>query len=247
MRSRGVLAVLTVLTFALPAAPAGAQLAGRIIAIAVAGPLTGGAAPFGVEQKQAVELAVDEQNATGGILGAKVALVSGDDRADAGEAKVLAQQFCDDARVLGVVGHVNSGVSVEASTVYKGCGLGMLTAMSSSPTVTITRAPPSPATSSASFGRSGRWWSTTRRRTGAGSPICSPRPSHRWGATSPAGRTSPSGRPTSARPWRRYRRTSTCCSSPASLRRRPSSGSCGRRAAGSSSPAATAAGTRRVL
>src|SRR5438876_450059 len=136
MRSRGVLAVLTVLTFALPAAPAGAQLAGRIIAIAVVGPLTGGAAPFGVEQKQAVELAVDEQNATGGILGAKVALVSGDDRADAGEAKVLAQQFCDDARVLGVVGHVNSGVSVEASTVYKGCGLGMLTAMSSSPTVT---------------------------------------------------------------------------------------------------------------
>jgi len=136
MRSRGVLAVLTVLTFALPAAPAGAQLAGRIIAIAVAGPLTGGAAPFGVEQKQAVELAVDEQNATGGILGAKVALVSGDDRADAGEAKVLAQQFCDDARVLGVVGHVNSGVSVEASTVYKGCGLGMLTAMSSSPSVT---------------------------------------------------------------------------------------------------------------
>src|SRR5437773_1074126 len=136
MRSRGVLAVLTVLTFALPAAPAGAQLAGRIIAIAVAGPLTGGAAPFGVEQKQAVELAVDEQNATGGILGAKVALVSGDDRADAGEAKVLAQQFCEDARVLGVVGHVNSGVSVEASTVYKGCGLGMLTAMSSSPSVT---------------------------------------------------------------------------------------------------------------
>src|SRR5947199_9142663 len=103
MRSRGVLAVLTVLTFALPAAPAGAQLAGRIIAIAVAGPLTGGAAPFGVEQKQAVELAVDEQNATGGILGAKVGLGSGDDRADAGEAKVPGQQVRDAARGLGVV------------------------------------------------------------------------------------------------------------------------------------------------
>src|SRR5207247_958633 len=91
MRSRGVLAVLTVLTFALPAAPAGAQLAGRIIAIAVAGPLAGGAAEFGVEQKQAVELAVDGQNGTGGVLGAEVALGRGDDRADGGEAQGRAQ------------------------------------------------------------------------------------------------------------------------------------------------------------
>src|SRR5207245_3574001 len=114
MTSRGFLALLTVLTFALPAAPAEAQLAGRIIAIAVAGPLTGGAAPFGVEQKQAVELAVDEQNATGGILGAKVALVSGDDRADAGEAKVRDKQYYDDVRVIVVDGLEIDGVQVEA-------------------------------------------------------------------------------------------------------------------------------------
>jgi len=136
MRRRGVLIVLTVFAFTAWAAPAGAQLAGQTVALGVAGPLTGGGAPFGVEQKQAVELAVDEKNAAGGILGAHVVLVTGDDRADANEGKALAQRFCDDARVLGVVGHVNSGVTIEASTVYQACGLGMLTAMSSGPGVT---------------------------------------------------------------------------------------------------------------
>ena len=136
MRTRAVLSVLAILACATPAAPAAAQLAGQTVAIAVAGPLAGGAGPFGVEQQHAVELAVDERNAAGGVLGAHVVLVAGDDRADATEGKALARRFCDDARVLGVVGHVNSGVTIDASTVYQACGLSMLTAMSSSPAVT---------------------------------------------------------------------------------------------------------------
>ena len=136
MTQRWITAVLTILTLALAAPPARAQLAGQTIAIAVAGPLTGGAAALGTEQKQGVEMAVDELNAAGGILGASVVLVTADDKADAAEGKAAAQRFCDDARVLGVVGHVNSGVSIEASKVYHACRLGMLTAMSSSPGVT---------------------------------------------------------------------------------------------------------------
>jgi branched-chain amino acid transport system substrate-binding protein len=135
MMSRCITAVL-VLAFAGIAAPAGAQLAGQTVAIAVGGPLSGGASNLGLEQRQAVELAVEEQNAGGGILGARVVLAAADDRADAAEGKAVAQRFCGDAQVLAVVGHVNSGVSIEASNVYRACGLGMLTAMSSNPGVT---------------------------------------------------------------------------------------------------------------
>jgi branched-chain amino acid transport system substrate-binding protein len=135
MLNRSITAVL-VLAFAAIAAPAGAQLAGQTVAIAVGGPLSGGAANLGLEQRQAVELAVEEQNAGGGILGARVVLAAADDRADAAEGKAVAQRFCGDAQVLAVVGHVNSGVSIEASNVYRACGLGMLTAMSSNPGVT---------------------------------------------------------------------------------------------------------------
>ncbi len=136
MTGKWISALLVLVAFAGAAPPAGAQLAGQTLAVAVAGPLTGGAANLGLEQRQGVELAVEEKNAAGGILGATVVLVAADDRADAAEGKVVAQGFCDDARVLGVVGHVNSGVSIEASNVYKACGLSMLTAMSSNPGVT---------------------------------------------------------------------------------------------------------------
>jgi len=127
---------LLILALLVSASPARAQLAGQTVAIAVAGPLSGGAALLGKEQKQAVEMAVDEKNASGGVLGGKVVLVSADDRADAAEGKAVAQRFCDDPRVLGVVGHVNSGVSIEASSVYGACRLAMVTAMSSNPGVT---------------------------------------------------------------------------------------------------------------
>ena len=136
MLATRTLSVLIALALTLAAGPAAAQLSSQTVVIAVAGPLSGGASALGIEQKQGVQVAVDERNAAGGILGAPVVLAEADDRADVAEGKVVAQRFCDDPRVLGVVGHVNSGVSIEASKVYNVCRLPMLTAMSSSPAVT---------------------------------------------------------------------------------------------------------------
>ena len=73
------LPVLIAVALALTTTPAAAQLTGQTVVIAVAGPLSGGASALGVEQKQGVELAVDERNVAGGILGAPVVLVAADD------------------------------------------------------------------------------------------------------------------------------------------------------------------------
>jgi len=136
MKTSWIMGASFSLALAAVAALASAQLADQTVVLAVAGPLTGGGAGLGIEQKQAAELAVEEKNAAGGILGAKIVLVAADDRADSAEGKAVARRFCDDPRVLGVVGHVNSGVTIDASTVYKECGLAMITAMSSTPAVT---------------------------------------------------------------------------------------------------------------
>src|SRR5262245_2508169 len=133
MLTTRTLPILIVVALALAAGPVAAQFSGQTVVIAVAGPLSGGASVLGVEQKQGVQVAVDERNAAGGILGASVVLVAAGDRADAAEGKAVAQRFCDDPRVLGVVGHVNTGVSIEASQVYHACRLPMVTAMSSGP------------------------------------------------------------------------------------------------------------------
>jgi len=116
--------------------PAAAQLQGQTIRIAIGTPLTGGAASFGIEMKNAVELAVEEQNAAGGVLGARVEARVADDEASDAKGQAVATGFCGDPTVLAVVGHVNSNVSTSASNVYAGCGLAMLTPMSSNPAVT---------------------------------------------------------------------------------------------------------------
>src|SRR5438309_11931585 len=88
------------------------------------------------EMKQAVELALAEQNAGGGLLGGRVEARVADDEANDAKGLAVARGFCEDPRILGVVGHVNSNVSISASTAYQACGLLMITPMSSHPGVT---------------------------------------------------------------------------------------------------------------
>jgi branched-chain amino acid transport system substrate-binding protein len=116
--------------------PATAQLQGQVIRIGIGTPLTGGAATFGVEMKNAVELAIEEQNGAGGVLGARLEAAVFDDEASDAKGQAGAAALCQDPGVLAVVGHVNSNVSITASSVYAGCGLAMLTPMSSNPGVT---------------------------------------------------------------------------------------------------------------
>ena len=116
--------------------PATAQLQGQVIRIGIGTPLTGGAATFGVEMKNAVELAIEEQNGAGGVLGARLEAAVFDDEASDAKGRAGAAALCQDPAVLAVVGHVNSNVSITASSVYAGCGLAMLTPMSSNPGVT---------------------------------------------------------------------------------------------------------------
>jgi branched-chain amino acid transport system substrate-binding protein len=135
-RLRVAVTVCAAAVASIVAAPVYAQLAGQEVRIGVGAPLTTASATFGVEMRNAVELAVTERNAAGGILGARVVAVAADDQADNQKDAAIAKQFCDDPAVLGVVGHVNSGVTIAAAPVYAACGLAMITPMSSSPGVT---------------------------------------------------------------------------------------------------------------
>jgi branched-chain amino acid transport system substrate-binding protein len=133
----GCRSALPVLVLAVAVAvPAAAQPDGKDTKIGIGGPLTTTSAGFGVEMKQAVELAVDERNDAGGVAGAKVVAIAIDDKADAETGKAVAKTFCDDPTILGVVGHVNSGVAIATGKIYADCGLPVITPMASNPQVT---------------------------------------------------------------------------------------------------------------
>src|SRR5258708_2105208 len=70
------------------------QVLGPEIRIGVGGPLTTGSATFGVEMRQAVDLAVADANAAGGVLGAKFVAVAADDEASNQRGEAVARQFC---------------------------------------------------------------------------------------------------------------------------------------------------------
>jgi branched-chain amino acid transport system substrate-binding protein len=89
----------------------------KVIKLGVAGPMTGDQAKMGMDLMHGVTLAVEEWNAKGGVLGAKIEIVNGDDRRDPKEANSVAQKLVNDG-VVAVIGHFNSSCSIPASQIY---------------------------------------------------------------------------------------------------------------------------------
>ncbi len=120
---------------AVAASLAAAGGAAADVKIGVGGPITGGSAAFGAQLKNGAEQAAEDINAAGGILGQKIEISIGDDRADPKEGVSVANKFVGDG-VKFVVGHFNSGVTIPASDVYQENGLVMLTPAATNPKVT---------------------------------------------------------------------------------------------------------------
>ncbi len=86
-------------------------------------PMSGAQAEFGQSQIDGAQLYFDQLNEKGGIKGNKIVFRPLDDRADPRQGTLVAQQFCDDSAVIGVVGHMNSGVTMPALDIYSECGM----------------------------------------------------------------------------------------------------------------------------
>src|SRR3982751_1911899 len=120
------------------AAPAPAAEETVNVTIGHAGPLTGGIAHLGKDDENGVHLAVDEATAKKIKIGGKTVkfeLMSEDDQADPKMGPTIAQKFVD-AKVAGVVGHLNSGVTIPASAVYIQAGIPMISGSATNPKLT---------------------------------------------------------------------------------------------------------------
>ena len=107
------------------------------IKIGVAQPLSGSLAELGQDLLNGVTLAVEELNQQGFTVDGKTVkleVVAVDDKADPATGKAVAQQLVD-AGVVAVIGHLNSGVSIEAAPVYAAANVGQI-AISTNPRYT---------------------------------------------------------------------------------------------------------------
>ena len=118
------------------AAPAASSVT---VKIGSASPLTGAQAHIGVDIRNGAQLAIDDLNAAGIVIGGKKVkfeLLAEDDEANPTKATTVAQKLVD-ARVAGVVGHFNSGASIPASKVYADAGIPQISPSSTNPDYTL--------------------------------------------------------------------------------------------------------------
>ncbi len=132
LRSALGLSMVFCLTFA---PPADAQDKGTI-KIASQSPLSGGQAALGEGIKLGTQLAIEKFKGNLEKQGFKVVLVPYDDQAKPDVGVANAKNIIADAEILGVIGHLNSGVAIPSSEVYKDVNLAMISPANTNPTVT---------------------------------------------------------------------------------------------------------------
>ena len=130
MKRTVVLALALILITVLAACSSGAPTKGDVI-VYVAGPLSGFQANTGQTVAGGVRLMAEQLNRSGGLLGYKVKVVALDDEADSDVAAGVAAQIKEAVdrgdRVLGVIGHPNSGQTAAAMDVYKDLAIIVIT------------------------------------------------------------------------------------------------------------------------
>jgi len=118
------------------AAPAAA--ADPVVKIGHVGPTSGAIAHLGKDNENGAIMAIEELNAAGVMIDGKkvkLELMAEDDAADPKQGTAVAQKLAD-AKVAGVIGHLNSGTSIPASKIYSDAGIPQISPSATNPKYT---------------------------------------------------------------------------------------------------------------
>jgi branched-chain amino acid transport system substrate-binding protein len=110
-----------------------------VVKIGSAEPLTGSIAHLGKDNENGARLAVEDINKEGLVIDGKkiqLELMGEDDEANPKTGTSVAQKLVD-AKVVAVVGHLNSGVSIPASKIYNDNGIVQISPASTNPAFTL--------------------------------------------------------------------------------------------------------------
>lgn len=108
------------------------------IKIGVGAPLTQGAVALGQGMKRGAALAISQANESQEAkdLGITFETVDGDDQGDPKTGVTVANTFASDTELIGVMGHLNSGVTIPASKVYNENKIVMVSPAATNPALT---------------------------------------------------------------------------------------------------------------
>ncbi len=129
-------AMATILVAGAAAALSGCRKQGDEIPIGEFASMTGGTATFGQSSHNGVQLAIDEMNEGGGVLGKKIHIYVEDDQSKPEEAKTAVLKLIKQNQVVAVLGEVASSRSLAAAPECQRSGVPMISPASTNPKVT---------------------------------------------------------------------------------------------------------------
>jgi branched-chain amino acid transport system substrate-binding protein len=109
-----------------------------VVKIGHVGPTSGGISHLGKDNENGARMAIDELNAKGVTIGGKkvkLELLTEDDAGDPKQGTAAAQKLVD-SKVMGVIGHLNSGTSIPASKIYSDAGIPQISPSATNPKFT---------------------------------------------------------------------------------------------------------------
>ena len=109
---------------------------GNTIVIGEVGSMTGSEATFGTSTRDGIQLAINQVNAAGGILGKKVEVVAMDDQGKPDEAATATTKLITQNKVVAVLGEVASSRSMAMAPIAQQYKIPMVTPSSTNPKVT---------------------------------------------------------------------------------------------------------------
>jgi branched-chain amino acid transport system substrate-binding protein len=109
------------------------------VKIGIGAPITQGATALGLGMERGAKLAVSDMNKSAEAKAAGITFESttGDDQGDPKTGVTVANQFASDPALVGVMGHLNSGVSIPSSAVYNRANIVMVSPASTNPQLTL--------------------------------------------------------------------------------------------------------------
>jgi branched-chain amino acid transport system substrate-binding protein len=129
---------LAALAVALLALGACSRQASDTIKIGEFASLTGKEAAFGQSSHKGTQLAIEEANAAGGVLGKMLELVTEDNQSKSGESATIVKKLISRDKVVALLGEVASSRSLEAAPISQAAGIPQISPSSTNPAVTET-------------------------------------------------------------------------------------------------------------
>src|ERR1700704_1404213 len=135
-RLRLVITSIAALALVLPVTSVADAQSKGTIKIATQSPLSGGQAALGEGIKLGAQLALEKFKGALEKQGFKVELVPFDDQAKPDVGVANAKNIIADKDILAIIGHLNSGVAIPSSEVYKEVSLAMISPANTNPVIT---------------------------------------------------------------------------------------------------------------